>query len=139
MRKENFRTVSSTSDSIIWIPSSKINKFSSFYLPSSFERNIFKASLFAYTYWNKLWNRLHHMVTLEGFLKKIHRDVSKTIATAKLELFVALFSSFQLLTDFTKNLNIECYCSTKCAFRIITYFEICPGDQIKYYRTVALF
>lgn len=47
------------------------------------------------------------MVTLEGFLKKIHRDVSKSIATAKLELFVALFSSFQPLTDFTKNLNIN--------------------------------
>ena len=47
------------------------------------------------------------MVTSEGFLKKIHRDVSKTIATAKLELFVALFSSFQLLTDFTKNLNMN--------------------------------
>ena len=47
------------------------------------------------------------MVTLEGFLKKIHRDVSKTIATATLELFVALFSSFQPLTDFTKNLNMN--------------------------------
>ena len=64
-------------------------------------------SLFAYTYWNKLWNRLHHMVTLEGFLKKIHKVVSKTIATAKLELFVTLFSSFQPLADFTKNLNMN--------------------------------
>ena len=47
------------------------------------------------------------MVTLEGFLKKIHRDVSKTIATAKLELFVTLFCSFQPPTHFTKNLNIN--------------------------------
>ena len=47
------------------------------------------------------------MVTLEGFLKKIHRDASKTIATAKLELFVTLFNSFQPLTDFTKNLNMN--------------------------------
>ena len=29
-----------------------------------------------------------------------------TIATSKMELFVALLSSFQLLTNFTKNPNI---------------------------------
>ena len=45
-------------------------------------------------------------VVLEGFLKKNHRDVSRTIATAKVELFVALVSSFQPLTNLTKNLNI---------------------------------
>ena len=45
-------------------------------------------------------------VVLEGFLKKKHRDVSRTIATAKVELFVALVSSFQPLTNLTKNLNI---------------------------------
>ena len=42
---------------------------------------------------------------LEGFLKK-HRDVSRTIATAKMKLFMALASSFQPLTYFTKNPNI---------------------------------
>ena len=44
-------------------------------------------------------------VTLTGFLKKL-RDVSRTIATAKMEFFVALVSSFQPLTNFTKNPNI---------------------------------
>ena len=43
-------------------------------------------------------------VALEGFLKK-HRDVSKTIATAKMELFVALVS-IQSLINFPKNPNI---------------------------------
>ena len=42
---------------------------------------------------------------LEGFLKK-HRDVSKTITTGKMKLFLALGSSFQPLSDFTKNPNI---------------------------------
>ena len=44
-------------------------------------------------------------VALEGFLKK-HRDVSRTIATATMGLFVALVSSLQPLITFTKNLNI---------------------------------
>ena len=44
-------------------------------------------------------------VALKSFLKK-HRDVSRTIATTKMEFFVALVSSFQLLTNFTKNPNI---------------------------------
>ena len=44
---------------------------------------------------------------LEGFLKK-HRDVSiATIATAKMELFVTQISSFQPLTNFTNNLNLD--------------------------------
>ena len=44
-------------------------------------------------------------VALEGFLKK-PRDVSRTVATAKMELFVAVVSNFQLLTNFEKNPNI---------------------------------
>ena len=44
-------------------------------------------------------------VALEGFLKK-PRDVSRTVATAKMELFVAVVSNFQLLTNFAKNPNI---------------------------------
>ena len=44
-------------------------------------------------------------VALEGFLKKF-RDVPGTIAIAKMELFVALVSSVQLLTNFTKTPNI---------------------------------
>ena len=41
-------------------------------------------------------------VALKGFPKK-YRDVSRTIVTAKTELFVASVSSFQPLTSFTKN------------------------------------
>ena len=44
-------------------------------------------------------------VALEGFLKK-PKDVSRTVATAKMELFVALVSNFQLLNNFAKNPNI---------------------------------
>ena len=40
-------------------------------------------------------------VALEGLLKKAQRCIL-TIATAKIELFVALVSSFQLLSNFTK-------------------------------------
>ena len=46
-----------------------------------------------------------NQIASEGFLKK-HKDASRTIAIAKIEFFVALVSSFQLLTNFTKNLNI---------------------------------
>ena len=44
-------------------------------------------------------------LAFEGFLKK-DRYLFWTIATAKMELFVALVSSFQSLTNFTKNPNI---------------------------------
>lgn len=37
------------------------------------------------------------------FVLKKHRDVSKTIATFKMEFFVSLVSGFQLLTNFTEN------------------------------------
>ena len=46
-------------------------------------------------------------VVLEDLLKR-HKDVSKTIAAAKIELFVTLVSSFQWLTNFTNNINIHC-------------------------------
>ena len=44
-------------------------------------------------------------VAFGSFLKK-HRDVFKTMMAAKMEVFVALVSSFQLLTNFTKNPNV---------------------------------
>ena len=44
-------------------------------------------------------------VAWEGFFKKL-RDLSRTIVKAKMELFVALVSSVQPLTNFTKNPNI---------------------------------
>ena len=44
-------------------------------------------------------------VALESYLKE-HKDVSRTIATAKMKLFVTLVSSFQLLTNFIKNPSI---------------------------------
>ena len=43
-------------------------------------------------------------VALEDFLKK-HRDVSRTIVTSKMEVFVALVISFQPLTNFKNNPN----------------------------------
>ena len=43
---------------------------------------------------------------IERFSEKGHKDVSRTIKKAKMELFVALVSGFQLLTNFTKNSNI---------------------------------
>ena len=42
---------------------------------------------------------------MEGFLKN-HKDVSTTIATAKMEIFVALVGSFQPLIYFAKNSSI---------------------------------
>ena len=50
-------------------------------------------------------------VALEDFLKK-HRDVSRTIATAKMELFVALVRSFQnpnIGAMGALNAPLECY------------------------------
>ena len=44
-------------------------------------------------------------VALEGFQEK-YRDVSRTIARARMGFLVELVSSFQLLTNFTKNPNI---------------------------------
>ena len=44
-------------------------------------------------------------VALEGFFKKL-RDLSRAIVKAKMELFVALVSRAQPLTNFTKNPNI---------------------------------
>ena len=40
-------------------------------------------------------------VALKGSLRK-HRNISRAIATAKMEVFVALVSSFQPLTNFIK-------------------------------------
>ena len=50
-------------------------------------------------------NRLHCKVFWKKKKKK-HRDVFKTIAAAKMELFVGLVSSFRSLTNFTRNPNI---------------------------------
>ena len=92
---------------------SKIDKFSYFYHPSPFECDIiFKESLFECAY------QIMKQVALEGFLKK-HRDVSRTIATAKMELFVALVSSLQPLINFKKEPQYRCYGSPKYTYRIL--------------------
>ena len=41
-----------------------------------------------------------------GLLRKTHMDIFRTIATAKVEFFVALVISFQPPTNFKKNPNI---------------------------------
>ena len=61
---------------------------------------------------------------LEGFLKN-HRYVSRTTATAKMELFVALVSSFYSLTNFTKNPNIGAMGVLNAS---LEYNKICAGD-----------
>ena len=75
-------------------------------------------------------------IALEGFLKK-HQDVSRTIATAKMELFAALVSSFQPLTNFTKNPNIGAMGVLNAPLEYKTYSKICAGDQIRYCRTAV--
>ena len=58
--------------------------------------------------------------------------------TTKMELFVAVVSSFQPLTNCTKKLNIGAMGVLNAPLEYcITCSEICAGDQIKYYRTVA--
>ena len=69
---------------------------------------------------------------LEGSLKK-HRDKSRIIATAKMEVFVAIVSSFQSLTNFIKNPNIDAMGVLNAPLEY--YNEIYVGDQIKYSRT----
>ena len=69
---------------------------------------------------------LHWNFSGIGKFSEKHRDVSRTIATAKMELFVGLVSTFQPLTNF-RVLNAP----------LDYYSEICAGDQIKHYRTVA--
>ena len=69
---------------------------------------LFSKPLSDCTYWNKLWNRW--LWNWKVFWKK---DVSRTFATSKVELFVALVNSFQPLTNFTKNSILCCYRSPK--------------------------
>ena len=119
-----------TSDSMIWIPCLKIDKYSCLYHPSPFEPGIiFKESLFDCTYLKKLWNSLHWKV----FWK--NTDLSRTIATAKMDLFVALVCSFQPLSNFTKNASNGAMGILNVSLKnTVMYSEICAGDQIKYCR-----
>ena len=79
-----------------WMSCPKIDKFLYFIIPLSLNVPLFQRVL--------IWLQLKQ-VLLECFLRK-HRDGSMTIATSKMKLFVALLSSFQLLTNFTKNPNV---------------------------------
>ena len=90
MRKENFCIHSlDISDSY-------------FYHQSPIEQDvIFKESLFDCTYLKK-----YEAGCIGRSSEKKNIDVSKTITTTELEPSVALVSSFQLLTSFTKNPNI---------------------------------
>ena len=71
-----------------------------------------RVTLFSKSPYLTAHNQIDHKTSCIGsFLKKKkqqqqQRDVSWTIETAKTELFVALVSSTQSLTNFTKNLNI---------------------------------
>ena len=74
-------------------------------------------------------------VALEGFLK-VFRDASRVIATAKVNLFVALVSNFQPLTNFMKNPNMGAMGVLNAPLEYY-YSEICAADQIKYCRAIA--
>ena len=51
-------------------------------------------------------NKINYETSCIGRFSEKHRYVSSTIATAKMELSMALVVSFQTLTNFTKNTNI---------------------------------
>ena len=72
-------------------------------------------------FWLPILKWIMKQIALENFMKKNNRYISTTIAVAKMELFVALSSSLQPLM----------YSITKM------HSEICAGDQIKYWTTVA--
>ena len=102
MRKKNFRTLSL----YFWL-----NDMNS--LPQNWQIFIFLwfLSLWTWHYFQGVFIWLHILksitkqAVLEGFLKN-HKDVSTTIATAKMEIFVALVGSFQPLIYFAKNSSI---------------------------------
>ena len=97
MRKKNFRTVSL----YLWL-----NDMNS--QPKNSQIFIFLSSLSLWTWhyfqriliWLHILKQILKQVALEGFLKK-HKYISSAIVTAKIELFVALVSTFQPLTNFT--------------------------------------
>ena len=94
-----------TSDSMTRIPCPKIDKFSYFYHPSPLTVTLFLKS----PYLTEHIKINYETCCIERFSKK-HGDVSMTIATSKMELFVALVIRFQLLQ---KELQRRCYGSTK--------------------------
>ena len=117
-------------------------------LPENWPFFIFLSSLSLWTWhyfqrvliWRHILKYIMKQIGLEGCLKK-HRHVFKTMATAVMELFVTLVSSFQPLTNFTKNSNIGAMGVVNASNEyyniiLILYYEICAGDGIKYCITV---
>ena len=78
-----------------------MDKFSYFYHLSSFEREIFSKSPYLTAH-----IKINYETGCIGRFSKKNRDVSRTIVTAKMELYEALVSSVQPLTNFTKNPNV---------------------------------
>ena len=70
---------------------------------------------------------------MAGFLKKKHKNVFRTIAATKMELFVALVSSIQPLTNFTTNPSIGAM-----GVLTIAHSENCASDHIRYCRIVGI-
>ena len=103
---KNFHTLFSYIWFIAWIPYRKTDKFLYFYCRSPRRVTLFSKSSYLTAH-----NQIDHKTSCIGsFLKKKQqqqRDVSWNIATAKPELFVALVSSTQPLTNFTKNPSIS--------------------------------
>ena len=95
-----------TFDPMAWIPCSKIDKFSYFYHPSLFES--LNLTLFSKSPYLTANIKINYETGCMGrFSEGEKKQISRTIARAKMELFVALVSSFQPLTNFTKNPNID--------------------------------
>ena len=91
-----------------WYESSapKLTNFHIFIIPLPLNMALFSKSPYLTAHIKiKLWNRLHWKIFWKKKQKKQNRDVSRTIATSKTELFMVLVISFQPLTNFTKNLK----------------------------------
>ena len=80
--------------------------------------------------------KIMKQIALEDFLKKKHIGVSRTNATAKMELFVVLVSSFQPLTNFKKKSNKPQYYNVfwdLCITVACNFFKYDPFHRLMNY------
>ena len=84
-------------------PAPKLTNFHIFIIPFPY----LNVTLFPKrSYFTAHIKKIYETGCIGRFFQKKQKDVSRTIATAKMELFVALVSSFHPLTNFTENPNI---------------------------------
>ena len=116
-----------------WITCPKIDKFSHFHHHSLFDHNI----IFRVLIWLHILYKISYETSYNVRFSEKHRDVSKTIAKAKMELFVEILSSFQLLTNFTKNRNIVAMGVIHASLEYCSIFWNLGRWTNKYCRTVV--